>query len=149
MAIPDSQIKQIQNKIIDVLKADTDLNSAVKLWMFGEPKNPPRNGQYPAVYVEFVGREPADIAESDRFLYNFVYEIGIIERDRNEDDAEKRAEDKMEKAESVLRSNSTLDGLVVADELVPWPMEFTPAQIEDFAMTIAIMQVSYRQWVSA
>ncbi|MEM2339251.1 MAG: hypothetical protein QXW83_03515, partial [Nitrososphaerales archaeon] len=85
-------IKDITQKIIDLLKADVNLSEPDKIakYYFGIPK---KVEYYPIIYVQFNGRDYTGKADINRFLYSLKYEIGIVDRQVSEDDAEKSVYD--------------------------------------------------------
>ncbi len=139
-------IKDVVQKIIDLLQAGSGLSSpsSIKDYYFGAPKSPPK--RYPVIYVQFNGREPTGVADISRFLYSLGVEVGIIDRKTNEDDAEKSVYDKIEAVETVLDAHPTLDGLVVK-ELEPRRVEVAHAVDGDYAVTVGKIHASWRKWL--
>jgi len=99
-------IKEIADKIIQLLKADTDLAFD---WYF-EP--PVRAKSFPYGFVDFAGG-PAEKVVGSKSLFTYNFYIVIIHRKRSDtDQTERNLMDWTEKAVNILRSNFTLDGLV-------------------------------------
>lgn len=142
-------VKNMVQAIIDILKADAGLAEpgTIKKYYFGEPKSMPV--KYPVIYAQFTGRSPLGIADSDRFLYDFVFEVGIITRAIAEDVAEKDAYDKIELIETKLRASPSLNGTAIDSELSAWPIESIRAEAGEFAITKMVIRPSYKQWESA
>lgn len=138
-------LKEITQKIIDLLKANENLSEPNKIakYYFGIPK---RIEYYPIIYVQLNSREYAGKADINRFLYSLKYEIGIVDRQVNEDDAEKSVYDKIEHIEVVLDANPTLDNLVIK-ELEPREIRILRAVEEDFAIAWAQIFASWRVWL--
>lgn len=141
--------EQLVQKITDLLKANVDLAEPgkVKKYFFGQPKNLPMS--FPVVYVQYKRRRWTGIAETGRFLYWYDCEIGIIASDISEDKAEKDAYDKLEKCETVLRTNPTLDSLVVDAEVSAWEDEAVRAPINDSSFTEIILFAKWKKWDTA
>ena len=138
--------KAIVQKIIDLLKANTNLSepSSIRKWYFGIPVKPIG---YPFGYVQWNGRNPASGRHSfGRFHYDLSFEIGISDRSVNEDDAEKSVYDKIGYVEDVLNSNPTLGGLVESE---PQPREITIQHIslQDYAVAVARIFHHTRKWI--
>ena len=105
--------QSIVQKIIDKLKVAAELveGTDINKYYFGAPA---RIQAYPAIYVQFIRREPTGIADTAKFGYILTFEIGIIDRHGDEDVAEKNVYDKINLIDTELDkpANLSLDGLV-------------------------------------
>lgn len=100
-----SKLEQITQKIIDVLKADTELSGLN--YYFG----PPFTRETPFCYVKWVGGPIIQETFQSR-LWRFRWHVVIIDSAKTDDVAEKSVMDKIERAYEVLKANPTLDGIV-------------------------------------
>jgi len=99
-------IKEIADKIIELLKSDQALNFD---WYF-EP--PVRAKTFPYGFVDFAGG-PSERVVGSKSLFTYNFYIVTIHRKRSDtDETERNLMDWTEKALNILRSNFTLDGLV-------------------------------------
>jgi len=97
--------EQITQKIIDILKADSEL--AGLSYYFG----PPLTRQTPFVYVKWVGGPV--IQETFRgVVWRHRWEVVVVESSKADDIAEKSVMAKAQRIYTVLNGNPTLDGLV-------------------------------------
>lgn len=101
--------KEINQKIIDVLKADGALAGEVKDWIYGLPKKTPAG--YPIIFLK-ADQERKQLTNPQQYLYSLDFMIGITHMHVNEDTAEKKVQDLADQAETVLNANLKLDGLV-------------------------------------
>lgn len=97
--------EQITQKIIDVLKADSELSGLS--YYFG----PPLTRQTPFVYVKWVGG-PIVQETLKGVVWRHKWEVVVVDSSRQDDVAEKSVMAKAERIYTVLKTNPTLDGLV-------------------------------------
>lgn len=115
-------LKEVADKIIELLKADPDLNFN---WYFLPPI---RASSTPYGYVDFIGG-PAERIASTKSLFTFDYHIVIVDRKRSDtDDVDRLVLDRTEKAMEILRNNNTLDGLVVDSRILAVEGDFAETQ---------------------
>lgn len=143
MGLIDDSVKGI----IQILKNKIPEGGDVARYFYGEPNVPPL--KYPVVFVQFANRTYFGKADSSRFLYTFNFDIGILTRSMKEDEAEVVNYNLIEKIETTLRAQPSLNGLMIDSELSPSDIVTSRASIEDYAMTKAVMTMPYRQWVNA
>ncbi len=101
-------LKEVTQKIVDLLKADQQLGIPPQNIFFGPPLA--RNIS-PFAYVEWNGG-PVRIEAFGHELWLHEWSIYIFEAAQLDDVAEKNVLEKAERAREVLRRNPTLDGLV-------------------------------------
>ncbi|MEM3708826.1 MAG: hypothetical protein QXF43_04200 [Nitrososphaerales archaeon] len=140
-------LKDIVQKIIDLLKADSDLSypDKIKEYHFGAPITFAKI-RYPSIYVQFNSRKYSGKANVNQFLYDLIFEIGIADRSVKEDEAEKSVYDKAEIIDNILSNNPSLDGLV-ANISLPREIEIVHASSEDYAVAIARLYYIARKWI--
>ena len=97
--------EQITQKIIDVLKADSELSGLS--YYFG----PPLTRQTPFVYVKWVGG-PIVRETLQGVIWRHKWEVVVVDSSRQDDVAEKSVMTKATRIYTVLSGNPTLDGLV-------------------------------------
>jgi hypothetical protein len=132
-------IKEIADKIIQLLKADADLAFD---WYF-EP--PVRAKTFPYGFVDFAGGPSEKVAGSKSlFTYNFY--VVVINRKRSDaDQTERSLMDWTEKAINILRSNFTLDGLVHDSRIMAVEGDYTFTEQGNLIATRITLQV--KVWV--
>lgn len=137
--------KEIVEKVIELLKADSSLSEPEKVakYYFGAPIG---STVYPYCYVQFVRKSATGISEITRFLYGLTFEIGFVDRNVDQDVAERSVYDKLERAEEVLDSNPTLDGLV-EKEYEPREVAILRAREEDYAVAYGQLFATWRRWM--
>ena len=137
--------QSIVQKIIDKLKVAAELveGTDINKYYFGAPA---RIQAYPAIYVQFIRREPTGIADTAKFGYILTFEIGIIDRHGDEDVAEKNVYDKINLIDTELDkpANLSLDGLVEETRLsrsleIIHAIEGSGKKSGDYAITYARM----------
>ncbi len=101
-------IKAVQQKIIDLLAADTSVDIKSDHWFYGPPLT--RNDT-PFGFVVWKGG-PLQIEAYGHKLETFDFEVVIVDSSDKENEAEQSTEDRIEAARLVLDSNNTLAGLV-------------------------------------
>lgn len=150
--------KQTVQAIIDLFNADASLKDAqqaggggargIQKWYFGTRVTMPRH--YPFGYVQFVERNPTgDFQQgTKKFLYDLVFEIGVLERNPDEDEAEKKTYDIVEDIETVLNANPTLSNNVEREQLAR-QITIIRASEENFAVAFAQVFHVGRKWMSA
>ena len=135
--------KEIIQKVIDLLKVDSNLleNSIIKKYYFGVPL---KFLDYPSIWVQLNERRETGRNALNQVLYDYVIEVGVIDRAINEDDAEKSVYDKLELVEAILDDNPTLAGLV--DDIKPAKgIEIIHASESDYAISIGRLLFSARK----
>lgn len=105
--------KEIVQKIIDLLKVDTNLlqPSVIREYYFGRPTKM----RFPCIYVEFEGGPISSMGiggATKRYDHN--YRVTVAHRLTKENVAEKFVYDKAEAVEANIKTNKTLDGLVTS-----------------------------------
>jgi len=119
-------LKEIQQKVIDLFKADSRLAKPgkVKEWYFGVPASPVA---YPYGYVTMLGGPVKEWTWDEK---EFRADILCVIRDRQpaEDVCEKNVQDLSEAMREVLSAKPTLDGLVCLAELVGWSFDKVPEE---------------------
>jgi hypothetical protein len=117
-------LKEISQKIIDLLKADVaTLKIPVDNFFFGPPFTRNKN---PFCYVAWAGG-PIQPHSANTEEWDFNWHVVIVDVAKTDDDAEKSVMDKIERARVVLKGNRTLEGLVVDSQ---------PSAMEGEVMTI-------------
>lgn len=101
-------LKEISQKIIDILKADTELGVPAENFFFGPPFTRNRT---PFVYVSWAGG-PIRLEALGRELWRHDWHVVVVDVAKQDDTAEKSVMDKVERIREDLRKNPTLDGLV-------------------------------------
>jgi len=130
-------IKEIAQKIITILKADSDLNFD---WYF-EP--PIRASKFPYGFVDFRGGEEVK-SSREKILYNWIYYIVIVDRKRSDtDDVEKAVMDRTDKAVDILKGNPTLDGTVETSRVTAIEGDYAVTEQGNFIGT----RITLRTWV--
>jgi len=107
-------LKEIQQKIIDLLAADTTINIKSDHWFYGPPLT---KQETPFGFVRWTGG-PLTVAAFGKKLWTQDFEVVMVESSNVEDDAEKAVEDKVDAARLLLDSNNTLAGLVQDSDVV-------------------------------
>ncbi len=97
--------EQITQKIIDVLKADSELSGLS--YYFG----PPLTRQTPFVYVKWIGG-PVIRETLQGVVWRHRWEVVVVDSSKQDDIAEKSVMSKATRIYNVLSGNPTLDGLV-------------------------------------
>lgn len=107
-------LKEIHQKIIDLLAADTTIAIAADHWFYGPPLH---RDETPFGFVRLVGGPLSVIAfGKKKWLQDF--EVVMVESSNVEDVAEKAIEDKIDAARLTLDSNNTLGGLAQDADVV-------------------------------
>ena len=132
MSSPTLGLKQIQQKILDLLQADSGLKDTVKKWFYGEAD--PNLVIYPFCSVMQVS-SPAEAFTVDKHRYTLRYLIMFADRRAENDVAEKNVQDMVESAVNVLKSSNTLDDLVASLTFVQ--LEFTRVREQDYFLAAA------------
>ncbi|MGD8506271.1 MAG: hypothetical protein PVF15_06355 [Candidatus Bathyarchaeota archaeon] len=97
--------KEINQKIIDVLKADGALAGEVKDWIYGLPKKTPAG--YPIIFLK-AGEERKQLVNPQQYLYSLDFMIGITHMHVNEDTAEKKVQNLADQAETAAAISATI-----------------------------------------
>ena len=102
--------KEIVEKIIELLKADSELAepSKIRRYFFGYP---PKPTVYPFISVRWAGG-PVSQESAGKERYEMRFEILIVDQSPSEDQAERSVMDKAERVDDVLEADVTLGGLV-------------------------------------
>jgi len=104
-------IKEIVDKIIELLKADSSLNFN---WYFEPPVRAP---SFPYGFVDFVSGEVLETTKT-KTLFNLVFYITVVDWKRSNDDNVERAQaDRIEKIHSILKANRQLGGQVLDSDI--------------------------------
>jgi len=130
--------KQIQQKVIDLLKAEATFT--VKTIYFGLPI---KVLDYPYAAVVWASSPTENVEQKTKLLavHRIDYAIQVVHRSRKEDEAEQKVEDLIEIAHGVLFGNPTLDGLVYDSYPVAvQPIE--PTVQDDYAIAGARLVVA-------
>ncbi len=99
-------LKEITDKIVDILDADTQLADYSLFW------GPPFTRDQPRfIYVKWIGG-PIRPEDSRHDLWLHRWDIVLIVITEEDDVGEKEVQDKIERVRAVLMANPTLDGLV-------------------------------------
>jgi len=106
-------LKEITEKIIELLKADAQLGIPEENFFFGPPFTRNRS---PFCYVSWAGG-PVQVETFDSEVWRHDWSIIIVDLAKEDNVAEQSVLDKIERAREVLAANHTLDGLV-RDSLV-------------------------------
>lgn len=108
-------LKEITQKIIDLLKADVaTLKIPVDNFFFGPPFTRNKN---PFCYVTWAGG-PVKAYSANTEQWDFSWHIVIVDVGLTDSDAaEESVLEKIERAREVLKANGTLGGLVVKTDL--------------------------------
>jgi hypothetical protein len=106
-------LKEVTQKIIDLLKLDNELGVPEENYFFGPPFT--RN-KTPFCYVSWAGG-PVKIETLEEEVWIHDWHIVIVEIAKEDDLAEQSVLDKAERAKEVLKQDHTLGGLV-RDSLV-------------------------------
>ena len=130
--------KEIQQKIIDLLKAEGSF--VVSKIHFSLPI---KVLEYPYAAVVWASSQGENVEQKTKSLalHRIDFAIQVVHRSRVEDEAEKKVEDLIEIANGVLFQNPTLDGLVEDS----YPVEVQPIEPtvqEDWAIAGAILKVA-------
>ncbi|MBI2184229.1 MAG: hypothetical protein HYU39_04635 [Thaumarchaeota archaeon] len=104
--------QQVQQKLIDLWKADPSLSEPgkVKKYCFGRPVS---LSEYPLIYVQFLGGPlPEQEGSVRKEVHVFDFEAVVADRHPDEDVSEKAVEDFAESMQMVVRGDRSLGGLV-------------------------------------
>jgi len=99
-------LKDLSQKIIDILKADAVLLAAIKTWGFGEPVTVV---PCPQVWVQLVGG-PSRWKTGNTMQQKIQYNIVIEDRHGDRDTVEKAVMDYCDKVCAALKAKPDLDG---------------------------------------
>ncbi len=102
-------LQQIQQKIIDVLKADANLAepSNIAKYYYGEPD--PDRLLFPYIGVEEISG-PVEPSTVSKHRYRLRFQITVVDKNADNDVAEKSVQDKSEYAVKALLADVTLAG---------------------------------------
>lgn len=128
-------LEKVQQKIIDLLKGSSSLSSVAK-WFYGEPE--PSLTLYPFISVAQVSG-PVEPMTVEAHVWTLRYQILIVDRNADNDAAEKSVQEKVEAVVQTLQSNNTLDGLVSSLRFTL--LEFDRVRAEDYALAAARLTV--------
>lgn len=98
-------LKEVTQKIIDILKADEQLSGLE--YFFG----PPITRKTPFIYVNWVGG-PITQESLETVVWRHRWEVVVVDSSKKDDEAEKSVMDKAERIYNVLKANASLKGLV-------------------------------------
>lgn len=107
-------LKEIQQKIIDLLAASSTVNIKSDHWFYGPPLT---RDETPFGFVRWIGG-PLTVEAFGKKRWTQDFEVVMVESSNEEDVAEKAVEDKVDAARLVLDSNNTLVGLVQDSDVV-------------------------------
>jgi len=134
-------IEELLNKIIEKLKAESDLAGIT--WHYGEPtkwKTPDRGEGYVSLApMEELTVEP--LMRGQRHLIRIA--VGIAHRNINEEVCDKFVHDKSEVIWSVFQANENWDGLASESHLSGYI--FIPGRETDYAFDVMINLLSVRK----
>src|SRR3990170_1057390 len=132
-------IKDSVQKILDIIDASADATLSgipTESFLFGAPKTPP--SRLPAIYCQFNGLTPTGKGDVAKWLYVAEFEVGIIDSDTREDNAEKSVYDKIEAVFTALDTDETLSGNMDSDKVEPRPVTVDHLMDkQDYAFTVA------------
>jgi len=107
-------LKEIHQKIIDLLAADASVAITADHWFYGPPLT---RDETPFGFVRFIGG-PLAVKAFGKKEWIQDFEVVMVESSKVEDVAEKAIEDKIDAARLVLDSNNTLVGLAQDADVV-------------------------------
>ena len=99
------KLEQVTQKIINILKADSELSSIQ--FFFG----PPLTRKTPFIYVSWMGGPVSQVTiKAQRWRHR--WQIIVVDSSKTDDVAEKSVMEKIQRIYEVLKGNFTLDGVV-------------------------------------
>jgi hypothetical protein len=116
-------LKEIADKIIEILKADEKLNGKIQMWIRGVPT---RFEKYPYLAVVWAGGE----VRFQAGIYNYMnnYDIIVVDLKPSPEDAENSVMDLSENVFATLKNNPSLDGAVSDSYITRWDSEGIPTE---------------------
>jgi hypothetical protein len=129
-------IKEVADKIIELLKSDQELNFD---WYF-EP--PVRAKTFPYGFVDFAGGPVEEGMMGTKSIFRCSYYVVMVHRRRSDtDNTERSLMDWTEKAMDILRENYTLGGLVLETVVTAVEGDFMPTDQGNLIATRITLQV--------
>lgn len=111
--------KEISQKILDVLKADSTINKKVKHYYFGSHDIRKPNTEYPFIDVKWTGGPVKKLKTGTTTTRREIqFLVRCVHRHVDEEIAEKFVMDLSEQMETVLDANDQLNNLVEGSRVV-------------------------------